>query len=140
MGTLVVDSEEVGRRIRLLRQHGLALSGRAFAQYVLGVNDSSLASKLEAGQVTHDRMKEIAKGASGQMALRDASYEDVLAFLEGEKDELPLALYSGLTFMRVIEDPASRPNREARRRSTALPEAGKGYFTLRSSGLRLRVA
>jgi hypothetical protein len=129
MGVVVVDTEEVGRRVRLIRKHGLGLSGRDFAEQVLGVTDSSLTAKIENGAVTHDRMKEIARGAQRLKALRDATYEDVLAFLEGRTDELPLVLHTGLT-LEVIEDPNSRPNRLARRSARAR-RAAKGYIPLR---------
>jgi hypothetical protein len=129
MGVVVVDTEEVGKRIRLIRKHGLGLSGRDFAEQVLGVTDSSLTAKIEGGTVTHDRMKEIALGAQGLKALRDATYDDILGFLEGRTDELPLILHTGLT-LEVIQDPNSRPNRLARRTARAR-RAAKGYIPLR---------
>lgn len=42
---LVVSPKAVGRRIRLLRVHGLGMSGAQFAEEILGVKDTGLAAR-----------------------------------------------------------------------------------------------
>lgn len=93
MSILVVDKQAVGNRIRLVRKYAAGLSGEALAR-AMGSSDSALASKMEKGRnLDHDKMKLVAAICAGKGMLRDTSPEDILAFLEGRIDELPVVLH-----------------------------------------------
>lgn len=92
MPVLVVDSAQVGQRIRLVRKYAAGLSGRGLAE-AMGTNDSSLASRLEQGKgVTHKMMERAARACAGKGMLKKTPPEEILAFLEGRIDELPVVL------------------------------------------------
>lgn len=89
---LIVDKRTVGERIRIVRKFGAALSARALGQ-LLGSTDPNLAGNLEQGKgLTHERMKQVAAVCAGRGVLKKTAPEDVLAFLEGRRDDLPVVL------------------------------------------------
>ena len=92
MPVLVLDTEAVGERIRLVRKYAAGLSGRALGE-ALGSTDPALVSRLEKGRgVSHDRMKQIADACTGRGMLKKTPPEDILSFLEGRIDELSVVL------------------------------------------------
>lgn len=134
---LVVRPKAVGRRIRLIRKFGLGMSGREFAREILGVEDSSLTSKIERGDVTPRRMKAIASRSPGRAAMRNLSEAEVQSFLEGVIDELPLVLAADL---QVIEGGRKEEVAQGRSRSSPGASLQIDYFGNTIPDQRERIA
>jgi hypothetical protein len=100
---LILDREAVGHRIYLVRKFGAGLSGRALGQG-MGSTDPGLVSKLESGRlVTHERMKLVADACAGKGLLKKTSPEEILSFLEGRIDELPVVLDGSFSQMSYFD-------------------------------------
>lgn len=113
MAVLVVDSKAVGQRVRMLRKAAL-LSGRGFAT-ALGSSDTGLASRLEHGVgLNHRWIRRVADSLAGRGLLKKTTPEELLAFLEGRRDELELVLDGNHSYMSYLRDARSAPPRSCR--------------------------
>lgn len=84
---------EVGQRVQDVRI-AAGLSGRQLSALVAN-GDPALIYRVEQGMVKTldlERLMRIANAVAGRGALREASAEDVLAYLEGRVDELEVRL------------------------------------------------
>jgi hypothetical protein len=93
MALRALSKEEIGRRIRLVRKYAAGLSGDGLAE-AIGSKDPAVAHKMERrGQgLSLQRLVDVANACSGKQMLKRTPPEDILAFLEGRIDELPVVL------------------------------------------------
>lgn len=98
MALPTLTREEVGFRVQSIRMAS-GLRGRELMKS-LGSTDPGLATKLEQGKSrVIERLPEIADACAGKGMLKKIAPEEVLAFLRGDLDELPVVLDGRFRYM-----------------------------------------